>query len=229
VRTLTGFFETRAVNLFAVVIWPVFLAGFIFCLYGCFLYLTGAINNALYPLLALMLIVVPLFTLFSLAAFPKIKIENDVVILKYGFMRMLFFPDEVQIKAEGRVLRLGNWMTGGWYVPFRREECIAALEKIAGLYPPKAPRKFSPWFYLYFLPIPILYMLQVLLKQLSFTLNPMIWALLWEVVVTFSLTMTIYNSPLKIKIWGLNKASSSLLFGLFLGITAFLFMMLTTS
>lgn len=221
-------FETRAVNLFAVAIWPVFLAGFVFCLYGCFLYLTGAINNALYPLLALMLMVVPLFILSSLAAFPKIKIENDVIILKYGFMRMLFFPDEVQIKADGWVLRLGGWMIGGWYVPFRREECITALEKIVGLYPQKTPRKFSPRFYLYFLPIPILYMFQVLLEQ-SFMLDPTIWALLWGVVVTFSLAMTIYNSPLKIKIWKLNKANSSLLFGLFLGITAFLFMMLTTS
>jgi len=175
-----------------------------------------------------MLMVVPLFILSSLAAFPKIKIENDVIILKYGFMRMLFFPDEVQIKAKGRVLRLGNWMIGGWYVPLRREKCIAALEKIVGPYPPKASRKFSPWFYLYFLPVPMLYMLQVFLEQ-SFMLDSAIWALLWGVVVTFSLTMTIYNSPLKIKILGLNKAKSSLLFGLFLGITAFLFMMLTTS
>jgi hypothetical protein len=222
-------FETRAINLFAVAIWPVFLAGFVFCLYGWFLYLSEATSIALYQLLALMLIVVPLFILSSLAAFPKIEIENDAVILKYGFMRMLFFPDEVQIKAEGWVLRLGGWMIGGWYVPIRREECIAALEKIVGLYPRKAPRKFSPWFYLYFLPVPILYMLQVFLKHLSFTLDPTIWALLWGVVVTFSLTMTIYNSPLKIKIWRLNKANSSLLFGLLLGITSFLFMMLTTS
>jgi len=222
-------FETRAVNLFAVAIWPVFLAGFVFCLYGWFLYLTGTVSIALYQLLALTLIVVPLFILSSLAAFPKIKIENDAIILKYGFIRMLFFPDEVQIKAEGWVLRLGDWMVGGWYVPFRREECIAALEKIVGLYPRKASRKFSQWFYLYFLPVPILYILQRFLKHLSFMLNPTIWALLWGVVVTFSLTMTIYNSPLKIKIWRLNKANSSLLFGLFLGITSFLFMMLTTS
>lgn len=222
-------FETRAVNLFAVAIWPVFLAGFVFCLYGWFLYLTGAISSALYQLLALTLIVAPLFILFSLAAFPKIEIEKDTIILKYGFMRMLFFPDEVQIKAEGWVLRLGGWMMGGWYVPFRREECIEALEKIVGLYPPKAPRKFSPWFYLYLLPVPILYLFQRFLKHLSFILNPTIWALLWGVVVTFSLTMAIYNSPVKIKIRRLDKANSSLLFGLFSGITIFLFMMLTTS
>jgi hypothetical protein len=222
-------FETRAVNLFAVAIWPVFLAGFVFCLYGWFLCLIGAISSVLYQLLALTLMVVPLFIFCSLAAFPKIEIENDIVILKYGFMRMLFFPDEVQIKAEGWVLRLGDWMMGGWYVPFRREECIEALEKIAGLYPSKVPRKFSPWFYLYFLPVPILYVFQRFLKHLSFMLNPTIWALLWGVVVTFSLTMMIYNSPLQIKIWRLNKFNSSLLFGLFLGITIFLFMMLTTS
>lgn len=117
-------FKTRAVNLFAVAIWAMFLAGFVFCLYGWFLYLSGSLGGALYQLLALTLVVAPLFILFSLAAFPKIEIDRDGVVLKYGFMRMLFAPNEVQIKAEGWILRLGGWMMRGWYVPFKREECV---------------------------------------------------------------------------------------------------------
>lgn len=101
--------------------------------------------------------------------------------------------------------------------------------KIVGLYPPKAPRKVSPRFYLYLLPVPILGLFERFMKHLGFMLNPTVWALLWGVVATFSLAMTIYKSPVKIKIGKLNKANSSLLFGLFLGIIIFLFMMLTTS
>jgi len=212
-------------------IWMGFLVFFVFCLYFWSQFLIGAptAREAFYPWLAITLVVASFFILFSIAAFPKIRIDKDSIVLKSGFTRTFFALDEVKIEAGGWVLRLGGWTMGDWCVPFRRKECIDTLEKVVGLYVPKAPRKVSPRFLLYFLPVPILFLFKQFLKYLGVTLNPTVSALLWGVVATFSLAMTTYKSPVEIRIGKLNKAGSSLLFGLFCGIIIFVFMMLATS
>jgi len=224
-------FKSRAINLFGVFIWVALLIGLVFCLYGWFLYLIGTApsSDVLYPLLALSLLVGSLFIYGSLATFPTIEIDRDSIVVKYAFTRFFFSFDDVQIKHGGRVLRLGGWTVGGWYIPFRREECVNALEKAAGLYPPKAPRKVSPTFLLYLLALPILTLTQQFLKSMNILLNPMAWSLIWGITAVFSLTMFMYNAPVEMKIGKLDKAGSSILFGISVGIIIFLFMLLATS
>lgn len=166
-------FKSRAINLFGIFIWVAFLIGFVFCLYGWFLYLTGNApsSDVLYPLLALSLFVMPLFIYGSLATFPTIEIDRDTIVVKYAFIRFFFSFDDVQIRYGGRVLRLGGWTAGGWYIPFRREECVNALEKVAGLYSPKASKKVSPTFLLYLLALPILTLIQQFLKSINILLR----------------------------------------------------------
>ena len=224
-----GSFETRAINLFALALWAWILAGFVFCLYSWFLYLVGALGGVtLYELLALTLIVAPLFILFSVATFPKIKIDRDGVLLRYGFTSMFFPFDEVRIEVRRSVLRLGAG-TGlvNWYAPLRRKGCMEVAEKMIGVYPAKVPRGVSSTFYLYLLPVPILFLVEQFLKRWGTVLNPIVWSLLWGIVTASSLMMFTHKAPVKMEIWKLDKAGSSILFGALIGIAIFLFRALT--
>lgn len=220
--------KSRAINLFGIFIWVALLIGFVFCVYGWFLYLIGAApsSDVLYPLLALSLLVVPLFIYGSLATFPTIEIDRDSIVVKYAFTRFFFSLEEVQIKYGGRVLRLGGWTSGGWYIPFKRKECTDALEKLAGLYPLKAPRKISPTFLLYLLALPILTLIQQFLESMTILLNSVVWSLIWGITAVFSLTMFMYKAPVEMKIGKFGKAGSSILFGISVGIIIFLFVLL---
>jgi len=219
-------FETRAFSLMHGLVWIVMLSAF--CLLGS-LYLPsalGSVGEFPWQLLVLAAIGISFIILFTMAAFPKVVIDKDGVLLKMGFMSLFFTFDEVRVQAEGSVLRLGNWMVGGWYIPFRQKECMKAVEHLMGVYPVKVPKRVSPTFLLYLLPIPILSLIELFLRHLDIMLNPMVQALLWGFTVAFSMTMFAYKSPAKMKMGKLNKVNSSILFGLAIGITVFIIFVL---
>ena len=208
-------------------IWVAMLC--VFCFLGL-LYLPRALGSSVgefpWQLLVLAAIGISFIILFTMAAFPKVVIDKEGVLLKMGFMSLFFTFDEVRVQAGGSVLRLGNWMVGGWYIPFRRRECMKVVEQLMGVYPAKPPKLFSPTFLLYLLPIPILSLVELFLKHLDIVLNPMPRALLWGFTVAFSMTMFAYKSPAKMKMGKLNKVNSSILFGLAIGITVFIIFVL---
>ena len=203
-------------------IWVVMLS--VSCFLGL-LYLPsalGSVGEFPWQLLVLAGIGISFIILFTMAAFPKVVVDKDGVLLKMGFMSLFFTFDEVRVQAGGSVLRLGNWMVGGWYIPFRRKECMEAVKQLMGVYPAKPPKRFSPTFLLYLLLTPILSLVELFLKHLDIMLNPTVRPLLWGFTVAFSMTMFTYKSPAKMKIGKLDKVNSSILFGLATGIMVFL-------
>ena len=221
-------FETRAFSLMRGFIWIVMLSAF--CFLGS-LYLPsalGSVGEFPWQLLVLAAIGISFIILFTMAAFPKVVVDKDGVLLKMGFMSLFFTFDEVRVQAGGSVLRLGNWMVGGWYIPFRRKECMKAVEQLMGVYLAKPPKRVSPTFLLYLLPIPILSLIELFLRHLDIMLNPMPRSLLWGFTVAFSTTMFAYKSPAKMRMGKLSKVNSSILFGLAIGITVFIIFVLVS-
>jgi len=219
-------FETRAFSLGQGLIWVFLMGPFIVILHSWYLYFaertTAFIGDPTYPLLFFTLIVSSFFVLFSAAAFPKIRIEKDNIVVKYAFIRLLFTLDEAQIDPQGRLLKLGGWTGGGWYVPFKQRECIEVLSKTSRTYRPR------PLFLLYLLPVFVLGFYQTLARHLSLELNPMLWAILWGTIVAISLTIFTYTAPVEMRINNLDKGDSSMFFGLSIGIILFLIMSFAT-
>ena len=215
-------FETRALSLGQGFIWVLFVGPLVWILYEWYLYFSdrvGAfISDPTIPLAMFTLIIAAGFTLFGLAAFPRIEIDKDSVVVKYAFVRQLFAQEEVRIDSKGHILRLGSWTTGGWYIPFKEEECNNLLNRQVGKY------RSKPLFILFLLPMLTLGFYSALIRSLGGTLDPLLWAILWGAVVAISLTIFAYGVPGEIRISSLDRGASSMVFGLSIGIIVFFLM-----
>lgn len=176
-------------------------------------------------LLAITAILLPLFVLSSLASFPKIRLDEDGVRLETGFSSFFFSFDEVKAK-NCYVIRLGNHLIGDWCIPINRKLCLKILEK-RGIFPPAIPGKKAPTYVIYLAPPFILYVISFSLKILGIMLNPIMLAAIWGVTVTGSLSMFAYKAPMNVKIWKFDKKWSAVFLGTLLGISIFLFLVLT--
>jgi len=218
-------FETRAFSLLTGVVWVTVLMVYSFL--GWLMYRSGSLGGVFeLPLLPFTVLAV-LFAVFcSLVTFPKIVIDRDGVLVNKTFLSIYFTVDEVQVKAGGYVLKLGSWHTRDYFVPFKRRKCVEAVVKIMGLHVPKEPRRAPLTFWLYLLALLALFPIEHIIGNFGFTLSPLPRAIMWGATTFFFMTMFVYKSPARVKMLKLNKAGSSIIFGIWVGVTAFLIMLL---
>jgi hypothetical protein len=162
--------------------------------------------------------IVGFFALFSMAAFPKIEIDRDGVVLKYGFVRLLFALEDVEIDSKGHVLKLGDGMMTYRLIPFKERECMDLLDRHVGTYQSK------PLFLLYLLPFLILGLFFSFLRYLGGTFAPLFSAILWGAITGISMAIFTYGAPVDMRINNLRRGSSAIVFGLSIGIVIFLLM-----
>jgi hypothetical protein len=214
-------FSSRAFNLGQGFIWVVLVGPLIWVLFQWYLYLAQVrafIGDPTIPLMILTLPIAGFFALFSLAAFPKIEIDRDGVVLKYGFVRLLFALGDVEIDPKGHVLKLGDGMWTYRLIPFRERECMDLLDRHVGTYQSK------PLFLLYLLPFLILGLFFSFLRYLGGTFAPLFSAILWGAMTGISMAIFAYGAPVDMRINNLRRGSSAIVFGLSIGIVIFFLM-----
>lgn len=142
-------FETRAVDILRFLIWILFLPVLGFLLYSWITYFEDIVNRGyFYPLLGITLTIGVFSLLFSFAAFPRVRIDGDGVHIR-TFHSMYFSRDEAKVKADGWILRLGGWIFGGRYIPFKRRECAEWIEGRWVVPTAKPPKRILMGVYLY--------------------------------------------------------------------------------
>jgi hypothetical protein len=218
----TSTFVSRAFNLGQGFIWVVLVGPLIWVLFQWYLYFVdraGAfIGDPTIPLMIFSLPIVGFFALFSMAAFPKIEIDRDGVVLKYGFVRLLFALEDVEIDSKGHVLKLGDGMMTYRLIPFKERECMDLLDRHVGTYQSK------PLFLLYLLPFLILGLFFSFLRYLGGTFAPLFSAILWGAMTGISMAIFAYGAPVDMRINNLRRGSSAIVFGLSIGIVIFFLM-----
>lgn len=220
-------FETRAFSLIRGPIWVFFLFLFLFCLFLWVQYFLNALKPSIEPMLfAITAISAPLFIFASMASFPKIRIEKDGIFLSTGFSSFLFSFDEVKKVKNGYILKVGNWLIGDICIPFKRKETLEILEGIR-ISQPAISKKRSLTYIIYLLPPVLLHLVSFSLKTLNIAVHPVLWAIIWGIMVAVSLSLFTYKSPMTVKIWTFDKKSSSAILGIAVGISIFLFLLLT--
>jgi hypothetical protein len=218
-------FETRAFSLLTGAAWVTMLMVYSFL--GWEFYRSGYLGGIFeLPMLPLTVLAVLFAVLCSLATFPKIVIDRDGVVVNKTFLSLYFTVDEVKVRAGGYVLQLGGWLTRDYFVPFKWRQCVEAVVKIMGLHVPKEPRRTPLTFLLYLLALLALFPIEHVMGNFGFTLSPLPRAIMWGAAVFFFMTLFVYKSPARVKVWKLNKAGSSIIFGIWVGVTAFLIMLL---
>lgn len=218
-------FETRAFSLLTGAAWVTMLMVYSFL--GWEFYRSGSLSGGFeLPMLPLTVLAVLFAVLCSLATFPKIVIDRDGVLVDKTFLSLYFTVDEVKVRAGGHVLQVGGWLTRDYFVPFKRRQCVEAVVKIMGLHVPKEPRRTPLTFLLYLLALLALFPIEQIMGNFGFTLNPLPQAIMWGAAVFFFMTMFVYKSPARVKVWKLNKAGSSIIFGIWVGVTVFLIILL---
>lgn len=218
-------FETRAFSLLTGVAWVTMLMVYSFL--GWLTYRSGDPGGIFrWPVLPLTVLAVLFAVLCSLATFPKIVIDRDGVVVNKTFLSLYFTVDEVKVRAGGYVLQLGGWLTRDYFVPFKQRQCVEAVVKIMGLHVPKESRRPPLTFLLYLLALLALFPIEHVMGNFGFTLSPLPRAIMWGAAVFFFMTMFVYKSPARVKVWKLNKVGSSIIFGIWVGVTAFLIMLL---
>lgn len=211
-------FETRVVNVFGVFVCFFFTGFLLFSLYGWYLYLNNRPVVDLQTLIGGTLLTGLFSVLFFIMLFPKVTIDEEMVLLRTPFTSMCFTADDVRL---GRlILKLGGY----WYIPFKRKECMSALEKIGGaaqVGPQKMPMQIPAKFFTVNVTF-LLIILFIYLFEDRLGLNPWVRAPLWG-AVTFSFTTMFFKElPVEFKIWKLDKTGSAILMGALLGIAVFL-------
>jgi hypothetical protein len=218
----TSTFVSRAFNLGQGFIWVVLVGPLIWVLFQWYLYFVdraGAfIGDPTIPLMIFSLPIVGFFALFSMAAFPKIEIDRDGVVLKHGFVRLLFALEDVEINSKGHVLKLGDGMMTYRLIPFKERECMDLLDRHVGTYQSK------PLFLLYLLPFLILGLFFSFLRYLGGTFAPLFSAILWGVMTGISMAIFAYGASVDMRINNLRRGSSAIVFGLSIGIVIFFLM-----
>jgi len=218
----TSTFVSRAFNLGQGFIWVVLVGPLIWVLFQWYLYFVdraGAfIGDPTIPLMIFSLPIVGFFALFSMAAFPKIEIDRDGVVLKHGFVRLLFALEDVEINSKGHVLKLGDGMMTYRLIPFKERECMDLLDRHVGTYQSK------PLFLLYLLPFLILGLFFSFLRYLGGTFAPLFSAILWGAMTGISMAIFAYGAPVDMRINNLRRGSSAIVFGLSIGIVIFFLM-----
>lgn len=216
-------FETRVVNVFGIFVCFFFTGFFLFSLYGWYLYLNNRPVVDLQTLIAGTLLTGLPSVLFYAMLFPKVTIDEEMVLLRMPFTFRCFTAEDVRL---GRlILKLGGY----WYIPFKRKECMSALEKIGGaaqVRPQKMPMQVPARFFtvnvMFLLIMLFIHIIENMLKNYGFGLTPWIRAPLWG-AVTFSFVTMFFNElPVEFKIWKLDKIGSAILMGALLGIAVFL-------
>jgi len=215
-------FGSRAFNLGQGFIWVLLVGPLLGVLFQWYLYFAdraGAfIGDPTIPLMIFSLPTVGFFALFSMAAFPKIEMDRDGVVLKYGFVRLLFALEDVEIDPKGHVLKLGGGMWTYRLIPFKERECMDLLDRYIGTYQSK------PLFLLYLLPLLILGLFFSFLRYLGGTFAPLFSAILWGVMTGISMAIFAYGAPVGMRINNLRRGASAIVFGLSIGIVIFFLM-----
>jgi hypothetical protein len=215
-------FGSRAFNLGQGFIWVLLVGPLLGVLFHWYLYFVdraGAfIGDPTIPLMIFSLPTVGFFALFSMAAFPKIEMDRDGVVLKYGFVRLLFALEDVEIDPKGHVLKLGGGMWTYRLIPFKERECMDLLDRYIGTYQSK------PLFLLYLLPLLILGLFFSFLRYLGGTFAPLFSAILWGVMTGISMAIFAYGAPVGMRINNLRRGASAIVFGLSIGIVIFFLM-----
>jgi len=215
-------FGSRAFNLGQGFIWVLLVGPLLGVLFQWYLYFVdraGAfIGDPTIPLMIFSLPTVGFFALFSMAAFPKIEMDRNGVVLKYGFVRLLFALEDVEIDPKGHVLKLGGGMWTYRLIPFKERECMDLLDRYIGTYQSK------PLFLLYLLPLLILGLFFSFLRYLGRTFAPLFSAILWGVMTGISMAIFAYGAPVGMQINNLRRGASAIVFGLSIGIVIFFLM-----
>lgn len=216
-------FETRALSLVQGFIWVVLVYPLTWVLFGWYLYFAdraGAFSgDPTIPLMIFTLIIGGAFALFGMATFPRIMIDRDSITVKLGFVRRFFAITDVRIDSKGHILKLGDGLTtAGWFIPFKRKECMNLLDKHVETYQSK------PLFLIYLLPVTILGFYFRLARHIGGTLAPLFWAFSWGVTATISMAIFFYGAPADIRIGKLDRGASAMVFGLPIGIIIFFLM-----
>lgn len=216
-------FETRAFGFYQGFIWVMLVHPLAGILFGWYLYFadrpSAFIGDPTIPLMILTVLIVPVFALFGVVAFPKIKIDRDGVVVKLGFTRLFFALEDVRIDFKGHILKLGEGLTtAGWFIPFREKECMDLLDKHVGTY------RSKPLFLIYLLPVTILGFYFRLARHLDGTLAPLFWAFSWGVTAAISMAIFVYGAPADMRIDRLDRGASAMVFGLSIGIIIFFLM-----
>jgi hypothetical protein len=216
-------FDTRALSLAQGFIWVVLVYPLIWVLFGWYLYFAdraGAfLGDPTIPLMIFTLIIGGAFALFGMVTFPRIMIDRDSIIVKQGFVRRFFAVDDVKVDSKGHILKLGEgFMTAGWFIPFKRKECMDILDKHVGTYQPK------PLFLIYLLPVTILGLYFRLAQHLFGAAAPLFWAFSWGITAAISMAIFYYGAPADMRIGRLDRGASAMVFGLSIGLIMFLLM-----
>ena len=216
-------FETRAFSLAQGFIWVLLvvpLIGVLFWWYPYFADRASAfIGDPTIPLMIFTLIAVSVFALFGMAALPKIDIDHDGIVVKYGIWRFFFALEDVTVDSKGHILKLGQgWTTFGWLIPFKEKECMNLLDKHVRTF------RSKPFFLIYLLPLLILGFYSELARYLGVTLTPSLWAFQWGVTAAISMTIFACGAPTDMQIGKLGRGASAIVFGVSIGIVIFFLM-----
>lgn len=120
-------------------------------------------------------------------------------------------------------------MFGGWYIPFKRRECVGWIEGKGAAPTAKPPRRIPMGVCLYPLIPFVLYLVGTFLRHSGLVIDPMLWAVVWGITTAFSIGMTTHKAPYRFRIWKPGARGSSALFGVSTGTLIFLFMSLTAN
>ena len=216
-------FETRALSLAQGFIWVLLVYPLTWILFGWCLYFTNRagffVGDPTIPLMIFTMIIVAGFALFGMATFPEIKIDRDGVEVKLGFLHRFFSLQEIRIDSKGYVLKLGEGLAAaGWFILFKRKECMILLNKHVRTYQPK------PLFLTYLLPVLVIGFYFELVKYLGGAPPPLFWAFSWGTTTAISTSVFVYSAPADMQIGNLHRGTSSMTFGLSTGIIIFLLM-----
>lgn len=170
------------------------------------------------------------FLFLLLSSVANIEVRNDSIVVKrITFGSSYWSLDEVRFRAAGRILVYGG-MYGGWIMPFRWKECFEAIKTSKSEVPlvRKVPSKIRPYIYLLAPPI-TLWLIGNLLRYFGLAVPSLLWASLWGIIVALSLTVFLYNAPIRFNVANLGKGLSSIAIGSIIGLVIFLSLLLISN
>lgn len=218
-------FETRALSLFPSFIWLLLVYPFLGILFGWYLFFSGSTlafgTDLMFQFILLSFIGLSVFVLFTLAAFPIIEIDRDGITVKWGLSKKYFSLDEASIDFEGHMIKLGEGRnTFGWYIPFKEQKIMNILERQV--------KEFSskPFFLFFLIPQTFFGILFIGTKAPYEMLTPELWAILWGITTTISITVFTYSSKLELTIGRIRRGLSAGLLGFLTGVIIALIILL---
>jgi len=209
-------FKTRAVSIFPSLIWLLLVYPFLGILFGWYLFFSGSVlsfaNDWVFQYGILSFIGLSVFVLFTLAAFPTIEINSDGITVKWGFSKKYFCLDEASVDFEGHMIKLGeNRNTFGWYIPVKEQKLMNIVDHQV--------KEFSskPLFLFFLIPQAFFGILFIGTKAPYELLSPELWAILWGITTTISISLFTYASKLELRIGKIQRGLSAALFGILIG------------